>query len=214
MAGWNPAFAEDPSRQETIEQGQRYQKEGRYAEAEKSYRLALVKAEKLGAKDPRLAKSLIDLAVLLQKKGNYAEAERLCRRALEIYQVALGPSHSNVAATLNHLAALSWDQGRFAECEELCKQALSIEEKILGPTIPTLPVAWTTWVSPTASRASTVRQRPSSSGRWVSKRESLGRNTLESLTLETTWQSCTALYGITVRRGGSTCRPASSGKKL
>jgi Tetratricopeptide repeat/CHAT domain len=55
----------------------------------------------------------------LYSQGRYAEAEPLRKRALAIYEKALGPNHPDVAITLNNLAWLYKTQGRYAEAEPL-----------------------------------------------------------------------------------------------
>jgi tetratricopeptide (TPR) repeat protein len=49
---------------------------------------------------------LNDLAALYRRQGQYAQAEPLVKRALAIYEKALGPDHPSVATSLNNLAAL------------------------------------------------------------------------------------------------------------
>ena len=60
----NRSLAEDDLWQKTIREGMQLREQGRYAEAEKAYRLALAEAEKFGPEDRRLALSLNNLAVL------------------------------------------------------------------------------------------------------------------------------------------------------
>ena len=42
----------------------------------------------------------------MNAQGRYADAEPLYKRALAIYEKALGPDHPYVATTLNNLAVL------------------------------------------------------------------------------------------------------------
>ena len=71
-------------------------------------------------------------------QGKDAEAEGLYRRALVIYEKALGKDHFNVAQTLNNLAVLyeTSSQARYAEAEGLYRRALVIYEKALGDNHP------------------------------------------------------------------------------
>ena len=46
------------------------------------------------------------LAILYKVQGRYADAEPLYKRALQIYEKALGPDHPNVATNLHNLAQL------------------------------------------------------------------------------------------------------------
>jgi tetratricopeptide (TPR) repeat protein len=69
----------------------------------------------------------------LATQGRYTDAEPFNKRALAIYEKALGPDHPLVATSLNNLAGLYNNQGRYAEAEPLYKRALAIQEKALGP---------------------------------------------------------------------------------
>ena len=78
--------------------------QGNYPEAEKQLVAALKEAERFGPQDPRLARTLSSLAEFYEIQGKYAEAEPLHKRALAIFEKALGPEHRNVAQSLNNLA--------------------------------------------------------------------------------------------------------------
>jgi len=82
------------------------------------------------------AVALNNLALLYDNQGRYAEAEPLYKRALAIWEKALGPDHPEVAMGLNNLGNLYEDQGRYGEAEPLSKRALAIQEKALGPDHP------------------------------------------------------------------------------
>jgi tetratricopeptide (TPR) repeat protein len=109
---------------------------GDYAEATKQFEAALKEAQDFGEQDPRLATSLNNLAGLYYFQGRYGETEPLFKRALAIYEKALGPEHPQVAESLNNLAVLYYGQGRYGEAEPLYKRALAIYEKALGPEHP------------------------------------------------------------------------------
>ena len=109
---------------------------GQYQEAEKSYLSALEEAAKFGSQDPRLAKSLNDLAAVYKRQGKYTEAEPLYYRALAIWEKTLGPEHAYFAAGLNNLALLCGAQGRHSQAELLYRRSLAIWEKTLGPEHP------------------------------------------------------------------------------
>ena len=117
------------------EAGSNAYEQGQYADAEKAWIAALEEAEKFGPRDPRLATSLNNLAILYDAQGKYAETEPLYKRALAIAEKTLGPDHLQVAIFLNNLADLYRLQGRYAESEPLSKRALAIE-KVLGPDHP------------------------------------------------------------------------------
>src|SRR5438093_2874533 len=65
-------------------EGQEAYSKGRYAEAERAYKLALEEAESFGEQDPRFATSLNNLGVVFSAQGKYASAEPLFSRALGV----------------------------------------------------------------------------------------------------------------------------------
>lgn len=79
---------------------------------------------------------LIRTGVYLAARAEYAQAERLYRRALEIYENAMGSEHPQTATALNNLAELYRIQRRHKEAEQLCQRALAIREKVLGQEHP------------------------------------------------------------------------------
>jgi tetratricopeptide (TPR) repeat protein len=81
----------------------------------------------------------LEMAFVLAKEGftrRFLCAEPLQRRALAIFERALGPEHPNVGMSLHNLAGLRVAQGRYTEAEPLYRRALAIQEKALGPEHP------------------------------------------------------------------------------
>ena len=76
--------------------------------------------------DLDVATSLMNLALIYLIQDRDAAAEPLFRRALMIYEEALGPNHILVAKSLNNLARSHIGQNEFAEAEMLCQRALAI----------------------------------------------------------------------------------------
>jgi CHAT domain-containing protein/Tfp pilus assembly protein PilF len=72
----------------------------------------------------------------LYNQGRYQEAIPIAKRALAIYEKALGPYSPDVANSLNNLADLYRALGDYATAEPLFKRALAIYEKALGPEYP------------------------------------------------------------------------------
>ena len=100
------AFAQGGQWESYMVAAQAAYQQGNYAEAEKQLAAALKQAEGFPPEDPRLATSLNDLAGLYQAQGKYAEAEPFFKRALAIFEKALGPEHPHVATSLKDLARL------------------------------------------------------------------------------------------------------------
>ena len=71
-----------------------------------------------------MATSLNNLALLFQAQGRYETAVPLFKRALAIYEKALGPDNPSVATGLNNLAGLFQAQGRYEAAEPLYRRAL------------------------------------------------------------------------------------------
>ncbi len=107
-------------------QGQNYELQINYPEAERYYR-------KAAAIDDENPIYLNAHAVILNTLGRYAEAEPLFRRALANFEKTFGPEHLYVAASLSNLARFLQDQGKYNEAEPLHRRALAINEKTLGP---------------------------------------------------------------------------------
>jgi kinesin light chain len=74
--------------------------------------------------------------ILLGKRNKFKEAQPLCKRALEIREKCLGPSHPDVAKQLNNLALLCQNQSKYDEVEMYYKRAIDIYTKSLGPDDP------------------------------------------------------------------------------
>jgi len=76
------------------------------------------------------------LAELLRSRGDHDAAEPLYRRALEITENALEPSHPEIGTSLNNLGLLLQARGDLTAAEPLLRRALEITENTLGPDHP------------------------------------------------------------------------------
>ncbi len=85
---------------------------------------------------PEVATSLNNLALSYGLHTPYKEAEKLFRRALSIFENALGETHPRVGVTLNNLAELYKAHGRYEQSDKLFKRALAIFEKVFDQTHP------------------------------------------------------------------------------
>jgi tetratricopeptide (TPR) repeat protein len=118
-------------------QGNLYQSQGRFSEAEPLYVRSLeLRERQLGADHPDVATSLNNLAELYRTQDRYSEAEQLYVRSLEILERHLGTGHPDVATCLNNLAVLYKSQGRYSEAEQLYVRSLEILERQLGADHP------------------------------------------------------------------------------
>ncbi len=109
-------------------QAQDFLQEGKHAEAAAAYQ---------GACDGDHGQACDTLGVMYRDGAGVvtdrSRAEALFRRALAIWETALGPEHPQVGLSLNNLAELYRDQGNYAEAEPLFQRSLAIFEKALGP---------------------------------------------------------------------------------
>jgi tetratricopeptide (TPR) repeat protein len=78
----------------------------------------------------------VQKAHTLYGQGKYADAEPLYRRALAVYEEALGKRHPDTATCYNNLALDLQYQGRSGEAEPLYRKALAVREEVLGPRHP------------------------------------------------------------------------------
>jgi CHAT domain-containing protein/Tfp pilus assembly protein PilF len=86
-----------------------------------------------GPKHIDVGAALNDLGNLYRRQGRTREAEPLYKRAVVIFEEALGKDHPILCEALNGLAAVYHEQGRYAEAERLFSRSLAISEKAQGP---------------------------------------------------------------------------------
>lgn len=110
-------------------------KRGREQEAETYLRSALQLAESFPQNDPRLIKTLRNLAMVLASEEKFAEAEQVQRREIELKEKTFGDSQ-DLASSLNNLGVLCFNQGKYKEGEVAYKRVISIDEKILPRNHP------------------------------------------------------------------------------
>ena len=107
-----------------------------FASAEEQLKAALEAAERFPAGDPRLGKTLNNLAAIYYAQGDYERAEPLLRRAVEAMEQALGPHDPDLAQSLKNLAALYYLEGDYVAAEPLLMRSLAIWERAVGSDHP------------------------------------------------------------------------------
>jgi eukaryotic-like serine/threonine-protein kinase len=116
--------------------------QGKPAEAEQSFRIALaLRTKALGEADTEVARARNNLANALMSQGRYPEAELESRAALAMQERLLGPQHPVVALGRNNLATILEVQGRGADAQTEYRAALEIWERALGEHHPDLALA-------------------------------------------------------------------------
>jgi tetratricopeptide (TPR) repeat protein len=136
-----PGCKPDDSWEQAMATGQRAAAQREFGLAERSFAGAVVKAERFGREDPRVAISLSQLAQVYTAQAKYLEAEPLYMRALKIYQSAHGERHPDVAATLNNIGVLHRMHGQYADAEPYLTRALALKESLLNPDDPDLALS-------------------------------------------------------------------------
>jgi serine/threonine-protein kinase len=120
---------------ETI--GTVYRKLGLYKNALPLLERALeINEARLDADSPRLAETLLSVAMLYDDQGRYEEAEKLVRRSLEIRSEVLNTDHPDYAESLLELGWLHYNKGDFPEAESCFQRAFEIRERAFGLNHP------------------------------------------------------------------------------
>lgn len=129
-------LAQDGLWQGYVDSGQAALREQNYAEAEEQFLAAIDAAERFSPQDPRLGKTLNNLAAVYYVQGDYARAVPLLARAAEEIERVLGPSDPDVAQALKNLAAVHYLRQDYAAAEPLLRRALDIWEAAVGSDHP------------------------------------------------------------------------------
>ena len=108
----------------------------RYAHAEREWSEALKEAEKMPAKDIRLADTLFQLARVQFTLGRYGQADRLCLRAETLLEEFHRDRPLDLARCLNLHGQVYGALGFINEADKRARRALTIREKLLGKNHP------------------------------------------------------------------------------
>ncbi len=68
--------------------------------------------------------------------GRMAEAESLLRRAKEICEASLGPTHPKTAQVLSSFGMMLFQMGQISEAKELLLRSVEADEAIFGADHP------------------------------------------------------------------------------
>jgi len=119
-----------------IQAAERAQRGGKYDYAEATWMLAVEEAESFGPNDHRLAYSLEKLTECLWFQGRLEEALHYGCRALQVYEIALGPSHNDVGSMAYNVAMVFHVLNYMDDAEKNYKRALAIKTGTLGAKHP------------------------------------------------------------------------------
>jgi tetratricopeptide (TPR) repeat protein len=119
--------------------GDLYRKEGRYAEARKTFQqVRKIRELALTKEHPDYGKVLLDLALVYRDEGRYLKAQDLCQQATAIIESALGQNNVEISKCWITQASIARYQGRYSEAEDLARRALQLDEKLLTANHPTV----------------------------------------------------------------------------
>ena len=114
--------------------GSTYKDLGLYAEARAQLETALALHRRVLAKDnPKVLKTMSNLATIARWQGRYPEAETLYSQALEGQRRVLGPERPETLASMSGLASTYEGEGKYAQAEPLQRQTLEIFRRVRGP---------------------------------------------------------------------------------
>ena len=111
-----------------------YTQEGKYSEAETSYkRLIAILQRNPAGKDEQLPVALYDLGEILRLQARLGEAEPVLKRALDNTERLAGKDSPAAAMCRANLARLYSQEKRYADAEQMLREVVRIVEKSQGP---------------------------------------------------------------------------------
>lgn len=126
---WLPisAFAQNERVwQQRIDEGKAAMGDGQYAQAEDSFRNALVEALLFGRDDRKVGVSAYNIAEALSEQGRSIEAKQLYTKALHILEEKDGPDSPTVASVLIRQGVIATSENRMSAAESAFGRALPI----------------------------------------------------------------------------------------
>jgi len=101
---------------------------GRYGDAERTLKQAVIKSAVFGDKDIRYARSLDELARLYTIRGRFGEAEPLLEEALRTKELAIDGSNGELIPSLGHMINFYLEHGNAAKAAPLADKLLEFVE--------------------------------------------------------------------------------------
>ncbi len=115
-----------------LTEGNLYQRQSRYAEAERVYVQALSEFLKVNGENGNSIRARLSLANSLFHQGKLSAAENQYRENIQVTQRMLGTDHSAALGNLVGLGAAIMEQGRFAEALSVAEEALALSLQVQG----------------------------------------------------------------------------------
>lgn len=100
-----------------------------WSEAQKHLEAAKATAEQFGAKDVRLAGTLLNLSAAYEAQGNLDQAAAAAKQAVSVFESGAGPTHQATGAAMLMLAKVYKRQGKPAEAATYFEKAIAIVNK-------------------------------------------------------------------------------------
>lgn len=118
--------------------GEVLERQGRYADAERSFRKALdLQRQVLGPDHADIARTLQDLAKVIDESGNLKAAIPVMREALDMQRRLNGAqADPRFAEAINDLGALVYEAGDYDAAERLYLEAIAMKHRLLGEKHP------------------------------------------------------------------------------
>ncbi len=114
--------------------------QGRYDDAEATFRLAIDTARELDLGLP-LAQLLRHFGVLLRERARYDEGEAVLREALVQFERSAGEAHPGYALATNNLGVLLLERGAPEQAEALLERSLSVQRQLFDGPHPEVATA-------------------------------------------------------------------------
>lgn len=112
--------------------GRSLYQQGKWDEAEATYKLAIESTDKKPENSRDLAFTCGSLAAVYQAQGRFVDARKLLEDSIAILKDTDGSASTNVANAYCKYAELAIAQGQYNEAESYARKALSIHEKLNG----------------------------------------------------------------------------------
>ncbi len=123
------AYADTGAWQQYTRAGEAALSANNYGVAEKNFTLALSEAERSGAKDMSLCRSLENLANLYGARGQFAKVEPLLERQLRVKEKLLGSESSEVVSQVGKLTVFYLTHGTAGKADRLSNLLLAFADK-------------------------------------------------------------------------------------
>lgn len=110
-----------------------YTYQGKFAEAEKSFRAVYdLYVKEIGPDHPQTLNALTNVADILIEEGKYTDAEAVLKQVIDADRRILGPEHPNTLLITGNLGLAYLGAKRYPEAETLYRQLLDRQLRVVG----------------------------------------------------------------------------------